>query len=374
MTDAKTATVTLWREDPGRIVLFNGFSFVAHAIDADHFFLGIDSSAEQKEALKSKLARYEKVYCSLTADLHLPAVTPIVDERWLFGGPAISSCRTPPVENYYQGKMECLLNIPESTTFTDYWTGHPDLPAGKPYFITCGIGSGCYWNRCTFCDYRSYDQSLTRRPDIAQILSQLTHPESTCLVHLCFAACTPQILKEILASGQSGRFMFVCFIRADKALTEFVRNYDGSMAGIFFSIGIESFSPGAMAILNKGFDFEAVLELSRAALERHATVEWNIMDSLPFLDATMADDYEWNAMCVALKWFGNLSIYNNGPVIWPDVETAARFGPYEPRPGGKAISIIRRGTPAYDANVRAAAAILNSEIALNGEKLGAWLG
>ena len=371
----KTATVTFWREEPTRIVLFNGFSFVAHALDADHFFLSVDASAEQQQALKAKLSEYEKVYCSLTADVHLPAVTPIMDGRWLFGGPAIGSSPAPAVENCYRGNMEGLLNIPVSTTFTDYWTGHPDLPVGKPYFISCAIGSGCYWNRCTFCNYRSCGQSLTRRPEIAKILSHLTHPESTCLVHLCFAACTLPILKEILASGQAGRFTLVCFIRAEKALIDFIRSYGGSLAGIYFSIGVESFSPGAMAILDKGFDFEAVLELSRAALEKQAAVEWNIMDSLPFLDAKMADDYEWNVLRAAsLQWFGSPAIYNNGPVVWPDVETASRFGPYEPRPGGRAISIIRRGTPAYDANVRAEMAILNSGITLYGEKLGAWLG
>jgi hypothetical protein len=98
------------------------------------------------------------------------------------------------------------------------------------------------------------------------------------------------------------------------------------------------------------------------------------MENLPFLDAKMADEYEWNVMRgAALKWFGNISIFNNGPVVWPDVETASRFGPYEQRLGGKAVSIIQRGTPTYEANLRAVRAISSSGIPVNGEQLGAWL-
>ena len=57
---ATTATVTLWYEDPERINIYNGFSFVAHALDADHCFIRINSSPEEEEALRAKLSKYEK--------------------------------------------------------------------------------------------------------------------------------------------------------------------------------------------------------------------------------------------------------------------------------------------------------------------------
>lgn len=213
------------------------------------------------------------------------------------------------------------------------------------------------------------------RPGISTILSQLKHPESTDSVHTCTAACTPEMLREILHSGQAGPFKFWIFVRADRKLTKFVKDYEGSLHGICFAVGAESLSSKAMAILNKGFDFEAVLEFTQAALDRRAVVQWNLMDNLPFLDAGMADDYEANLMRGrALLPRGRLFILNNGAVMWPDTATAARFGPYQVCDGHHAFSIIQPGTQAYAANARVAKAIRTSGIPCFGEPLGEWLG
>ena len=373
----KIAAVTFWIDEPLRIIVFNGFSFVAHAVPFDHCFVNPvwASNSAVREQLRVQLAGYDRIYCSVTATCHLEPLRPIVDGRWFFGGPAFSARKHPPVPNWHQGTLESLLGMPPSTTFTDYWTGHPALPR-KPVFFTCSLGRGCYWNQCTFCDYKDSDRAFSKKDDVAKILSQLTHPESTAFVHLCVASCTPPLLEEVLAAGHKGTFTFVCFCRADAALVQFVKNYGGSLAGLFLSLGVETLSSAAMAILGKGFDFEAVLEMTQAALEKGAHVEWNIMDNLPFLNSAMAEEYEVNLARAAQRFGLNKRhlIYNNGQIIWPTASVAGKFGPFRELPDGRATSVIRFDQPAHEANLRAGQAILRSGIILNGEKFGAALG
>ena len=372
----KPAAVTFWTEEPSTITVFNGFSFVAH-VPLEHYFVNPRQMSDPglREALRRQLSQHARIFCSLTAEYHLQPIRGIIDDRWVFGGPAITTAKVPPAPNCYAGTMESFLGIPPSTTFTDYWTGHPTLPQ-KPVFFSCAIASGCYWNKCEFCDYVIYHDRFAKRDHVGKLLSQLRHPESTCSVHLCVAACTPALLKEILATGQQARFTLICFSRADAGVVNFVKSYPGSLSGLFFSIGVESLSSAAMAILHKGFDFEAVLEMTSAVLEKGGKVQWNIMENLPFLTIDMAQDYEANCARAAelARCHPRLSIFNNGPVVWPNATVAARYGPLTVLPDGRAPSVISPGTPAHDANLRAAESITHSGIPVHGLKPGSALG
>jgi hypothetical protein len=377
MPDQRTAAITFWADEPSRVMVFNGFSFVAHAVPLDHFFVNPAAMSDPflQRSLCDALSGYEKIYCSLTAAYQFQAIRRVADKRWMFGGPAIINSKVSPASNNYKGSMESLLGMPPSTTFTNYWTGHPALPR-KPVYFTCSLGNGCYWNKCTFCDYHEYGHEFCKKDDIAKILSQLSHPESTCFVHLCVAACTPAILKEVLATGQQSRFTFVCFCRADAPMVRFAREYQQSFSGLFFSIGVESLSSAAMAILEKGFDFEAVFEMTKAILEKGGTVEWSIMDNLPFLTMDMAAEYEANCARSAelAESYPRLAIYNNGPVVWPNAAAAGQHGPFTSLADGRSPSVISPGTPAYDANRRAGEAVMRSGVTVHGLPLGASLG
>jgi hypothetical protein len=377
MSSQKPAGITFWTESPTAITVFNGFSFVAHAQPLEHYFVNPNQILEpaRLESLRVELLKHDRIYCSLTTMLHMPPIQPIVDERWIFGGPAIINCRVPPTVSCHKGSFESLLGIPPSTTFSDYWTGHPTLPQ-KPAFISCAIANGCYWNKCLFCDYREYESKFGKKDHIATILSQLTHPESTQCVHLCVAAGTPAVLKDVLASGVQGRFTLACFCRADAGMVNFVKSYTKSLFGMYITIGVETFSYTATKILNKGFDFDAVLEMTKAIYDRGGGVGWSMMDSLPFLTMEMAEEYEKNCARAAelARRYPHLTIYNNGPAYWPSPAIASRFGPYSTMLDGHAINIISPGTPAHDANLRAARAILNSGIPVLGEKLCKALG
>jgi len=373
MTTPKVAAVTFWIEEPSRILVFNGFSFIAHAVPLAHCFVNPAkmSEAAYRDALRSALANFEQIYCSLTATEHLQAILPIVDGRWLFGGPAIISNKVPVGIKCYQGTMESLLGMPPSNTFTDYWTGHPWLPR-KPVFFACSIGSGCYWNKCTFCDYHNYSHKFSKKKDIAKILLQLKNNHLTNNVHLCIAAFTPEILKEILSTGQQHKFTFVCFCRADRGLVKFVKEYKQSLYGLLFCLGVETLSSEGMAVLKKGFDFEMVFEMTQAIVEKGGRVEWSLMDNLPFLTTEMAEGYEKNCARASMlaKSYPLLTMHNNGPVLWPDSKIAGQHGAFRILPDGRAISVISPGMPSYTANLRADAAIMSSGIPLFGLQCG----
>ena len=339
MHEPRTAAITFWTDEPERITVFNGFSFVAHAIPLEYYFVNpaqMSDLALQK-ALCVALSGYERIYCSLTLAQQFEAIRRVADKRWMFGGPAVISSKVPPARNCHKGTLESLLGMPPSTTFTDYWTGHPTLPR-KPVYFSCSVGNGCYWNKCAFCDYREYDRTFCKKDGIAKILSQLSHPESTCFVHLCVAACTPAIVKEVLAAGQQNKFTFLCFCRADAPMVRFVKEYQQSLSGLLFTIGVESLSSAAMAILRKGFDFEAVFEMTKAILEKGGSVEWSIMENLPFLTMDMAAEYETNCARAAelAQSCPRLWFYNNGPVLWPSAAIAEQFGPFSARADGRA--------------------------------------
>jgi hypothetical protein len=107
-------------------------------------------------------------------------------------------------------------------------------------------------------------------------------------VHLCVAAGTPAVLKEVLANGAQRRFTLACFCRTDAGMVNFVKSCSKSFSGMYITIGVETFSYAATKILNKGFDFDALLEMTKAMYDRGGGVGWSIMDSLPFLTMEMA--------------------------------------------------------------------------------------
>ena len=119
-------------------------------------------------------------------------------------------------------------------------------------------------------------------------------------------------------------------------MVRFVTEYQQSFAGLFFTIGVESLSAAAMAILQKGFDFEAVFRMTKAVLEKGGFVEWSIMDNLPFLTMDMADEYETNCARAAelARSCPHLAIFNNGQVVWPNVAIAEQYGPFTTFPDG----------------------------------------
>jgi hypothetical protein len=377
VNDQKPAAITFWTEQPTGTTVFNGFSFVAHVQPFEHYFVNPNQMSDpvRLESLRAELLKHDRIYCSLTTMLHLPPVQPIVDDRWLFGGPAIINSRLRPALNCHKGTFESLLEIPTSTTFTDYWTGHPALPR-KRVFFSCPIASGCYWNKCLFCDYREYSSAFAKKDQIATILSQLRNPESTQCVHLCVAAATPAVLKEVLATGVQSRFTLVCFCRADAGMVNFMKSYKKPLSGMYITLGLETFSPAANKILNKGFDLEAVWEMTNVIFDKGGCVGWSIMDSLPFMTADMAEEYEKNCARAAelARRYPQISMCNNGPLYWPSPAIASRFGPFTTLPDGHAINIISKGTPVYDANLRAAKAMMDTGIQVVGAKFCESLG
>ena len=75
-----------------------------------------------------------------------------------------------------------------------------------------------------------------------------------------------------------------------------------------------------------------------------------------------------------LVWlYKRLWIFNNGQICWPCASIAEKLGPFKDLPGGRAFSVIRFDSPAYEANLRAGQAIMRSGIVLNGVGFGAAL-
>lgn len=124
--------------------------------------------------------------------------------------------------------------------------------------IPVQLGKGCYWGKCTFCDFYTGQQkfdmkTVHRAVDEVEYLSEKYHSG---LFNFVDEAVPPKFYdafaQEVKRRGL--HITFYSFARLEKAFTpEVLQNlYDGGAR--FFMWGYEAESPRVMKLINKGID------------------------------------------------------------------------------------------------------------------------
>ncbi|MBR2589646.1 MAG: radical SAM protein [Clostridia bacterium] len=147
--------------------------------------------------------------------------------------------------------------------FKEYFTPEPIFPIE--------LSKGCYWGKCTFCDY-AYGQQLYSPKAIPRIIDELRYFADTygASKFIFVDECIPPAFYNRLASAiiEAGLHIhYYSFARLENGFTkEVLENLYQSGARLFLW-GYECESLRIMKLMNKGIDAENRLEILRNARE-----------------------------------------------------------------------------------------------------------
>jgi hypothetical protein len=139
------------RKNNKHLVVANGFSFGRQkkAEDVDVFFNQGCSTKVIHDYIK-KIPSVDRIFCSLSYRDHLISIRPIVNEKWILGGP-LASWMTAKGINFsgevFPGYLEQYLGKSGLSCEFDPYFAELVKAAQIPHlFFNCNIGKGCYLN------------------------------------------------------------------------------------------------------------------------------------------------------------------------------------------------------------------------------------
>ncbi len=134
------------------------------------------------------------------------------------------------------------------------------MPKGAP--IPVRQATGCYWKRCTFCDYINLHQDKTYIPrTVDKVISDMQYYTQAGFYNfrLLTEAIPPDhamaLAKAILR--QLPKIHWHAFIRVDKGFTSGIFKAL-KQSGFSFTVGMESVNDPVLARLNKGYDRKTI--------------------------------------------------------------------------------------------------------------------
>ena len=143
--------------------------------------------------------------------------------------------------------------------------------------IPVQLGKGCYWGKCTFCDFYTGQQkfdmkSVVRAVDEVEFLSKKYNSPYFNFVDECIPPkFYHAFAKEIIKRGI--KIYFYSFARLEKAFTREVLEDLYKSGARFFMWGYEAESERVMALMNKGIDLKHRKRILRESAESGL---WNL--------------------------------------------------------------------------------------------------
>ena len=329
--------------DSGKVytTIYNGFSFGRDKTIEflDLYFSNQDSTNKIKETIDS-IKGIRKIWCSVTTSNHFLQVKSIVDNRWILGGPFINFINSiPEVESRVQnldcevfsGQIEDYLGESLSGDFDFYFKDFISRFKNKQIVFASNIGSGCYWNKCVFCNFKNYSWPRFLRPNIEKLINSL--PESplgdnVVGSHACMSSTPVDVLRQIVKSKKKNTILAL-YLRADDFIIDEVRSYD-NLKGFSFSLGMEGLSQGIIDNLDKGMKLKSMLELTEILLMKNAVVRLNLMTN-----HTYSGKDEVNECIETLskiktfrEKYNSLAVRMHGPILFLSKQVAEKYGPH----------------------------------------------
>ncbi len=296
------------------IVIYNGFSFGCHAIDADYMFV---SAHDNIKELEEKLSKYDVIYYSATSKKQIDIVEPLLKKfNWVLGGPYFDNRR-----GYKSFGDE--IGIVEDDTFTPYWNEW--LKTKKvdrlQYMALCKCK--CYWGKCLYCKGIYYNNEKTR--NIEKVLSQLPVYTFPSEAYFIAGLATPEELRTILEyKGLPDNLKLRIQIKAEEKIFEVINKAD-SLKNLRVNVGMENFCEYTARLLNKGVTIRKTLEFVKLCIDKKADVLVNIIPLISKYDEKEIDE--------SLSWIienfpKNVAFSVYPEIEWPDIKTAEIFGEY----------------------------------------------
>lgn len=303
---SKTLGVTqyeLVNDEHGEYVLiYNGFSSCFDLFDFDnHIFSRIDSLTSHSPGsdvfkILDYAEGYDKIYCSVTSDYELDYLRPVLDKRWVVGGPAIQNTNVDlnvPCETTKKFVPEYFgISNYDYTYYSTYFDQIMKLYPKRMAFVHANIGGICYWNKCRFCKFNT-----GRRPPLVgnaliQFLENIDKSKSHFQAHLANPAVLPSQLETIIEYSPRKKNWLQVFVRSDREINEVFEKFsNGELKNVLVGLGIETPSETIRNdILNKNLSDEGIFEMIEHVLRLDGTLELSVMSNYFFATKKCVDE------------------------------------------------------------------------------------
>jgi hypothetical protein len=304
------------------VEIHNGFSFVHHMIEGDHFFITTnDDTNKVKEMLKG----YDVIYASTSFHPESLYLKDVVDKRWVVGGPSITTKSSLDFWKTILGEakiinqpFESLLQQQISSRYTTYWDELVEKVDPKFIRMSAICDKRCYWNSCTFCALRfnqadAPSERLFGR-DVDTVLRQL--PDYPDKIVSCYIACnavSPMVLSQFINSKyRKPNYVYHFQVRFDREIQMILEQAD-DLHNFEFGVGLEFPSQSVIDRFNKGLELNVELETLKMASERGAKIQLFMMLDIPFITEEhfreASDNIDWmKKNLVMMDWEGRIFI------------------------------------------------------------------
>lgn len=172
--------------------------------------------------------------------------------------------------NIFTTKTTPPLNL-DTVCYPDFETYDFQKYFSPEVVIPVQLGKGCYWGKCTFCDFYTGQQkfdlkSVVRAVDEVEYLSKKYHSPYFNFVDECIPPkFYHAFAKEIIKRGL--KIYFYSFARLEKQFTHEVLKDLYQAGARFFMWGYEAESERVMKLMNKGIDLEYRKRILRDAAD-----------------------------------------------------------------------------------------------------------
>jgi len=273
--------------------LHNGFSFGAHLLDADYHFIKI---SDDKKEVKEVLKKYDRVYASCMLYEEANYLEGIVDERWVLGGPAITSKTKGP---YWKNVLKPAILVDDtfehyigmketSDIFTPYYISFVEKISPKLLRMASICDKRCSWGNCSFCTIRwnwaNAKSEGTFGRDVEKVLKQLPNFDNTITnAYISCGSTDPKVLETVIQSKyKKPNYVYQFQTRFDEETKKVIEKAD-DLSQFVFGVGLEYPSQDVINELNKGLNVETELSTLKLAVKKGAKILLFILTNIPFL-------------------------------------------------------------------------------------------
>lgn len=274
----------------------NGFSYFRERYpEAEDFFYS-DESREDYAKVVELVSEADKVFASFVFTKQFSFLKDLINAKWTIGGPALNQitdvlqgvdcekCFTTYEENSQQAKL--------STDFCNYWDKFVDSQENiRHLHFGMSIGIGCYWNKCTFCNFDDSPAKYRLRDVIDKIPDVIVEKPYRQHIYTGIDSTLPRQIAPLVQAANrvhTKNSVIHTYIRLDDSiLMELEKCND--LSGLFVMVGPEVFSQRGIDIINKNVDINNLPRLVRL-MSRGLSVHINIIHNWNFFDEDMYNE------------------------------------------------------------------------------------
>jgi len=190
---------------------------------------------------------------------------------------ALASGR-PPVA--YEDLATSGAPVYEVWDWPSYWSPEP--------VILYSPTRGCYWNRCTFCDYGLNTDAPTspaRDRPIPSVVADLERVKAIgSMIYFAVDAMSPKYLRKLAAAIAPLGLSWSAELRLEKTFVSGLTQELANSGCVAISFGYESASPRVLDLIDKGTDTEIISKILRSL--RSANIGAQMMGFIGFPSET----------------------------------------------------------------------------------------